>query len=136
MPKLTVHDAETAAAPEGAAAGLIRDATAPEDVTDARGRKLTIRKPGPLAQYRLVKNVGPEAAANQTYMQMIQPLIYLAAIDGDPVHLPASDREVEALIQRLDDDGLTALMSWYMVHVIQPMQDAIEAAKRDAEIKN
>lgn len=75
-------------------------------VTDARGRKITLKKPGILSQFRIVEIVGGELAKNQVYMSMILPLIYVAEIDGDPVLFPASKRELDALIQRLDEDGI------------------------------
>lgn len=116
-------------------AELVRQALKDETVRDERGRSLTLRKPGVLAQYRIVEAVGPEAAANQTYMQMVNPLIYLAEIDGEAVYFPQSKAEVEALIQRLDDDGLAAVFSWYMTNIIGPTQSAIAAAQRAAEDK-
>lgn len=135
MARITVKDAK-----EGEAASpssdLVRQALKEETLTDEKGRKIKVRKPGVLAQYRLVEAVGAEAAANQTYMQMINPLIYVAEIDGDPVHLPANKREVEVLIQRLDDEGLTAVMSWYMANIIGPTMDALAAAERAAQLKN
>ncbi|KAG0167309.1 hypothetical protein DFQ30_006189 [Apophysomyces sp. BC1015] len=41
---------------------------------------------------------------------MVLPLIFVTAIDDDPVFQPASKREVEALIQRLDEDGIAAVL--------------------------
>lgn len=138
MTEVTVHDDPPAApaASDSPAQDLIRRAMQPEDIKDERGRVLSVRKPGPLAQYRILEAVGPETAANTTYMQMVNPLLYLGAIDGDPVHLPTSKREVEALILRLDDDGLGALMAWYMANVIAPTMDAVKAAEEAAAIKN
>lgn|GEM_PF-1005397 len=78
---------------------------------DSRGRVITLGKPGVLAQFRLTKMLGP-LAANHTYMQMILPLLYIKSIDdGDgegahPIGFPQTDREVEALIQRLDEEGV------------------------------
>lgn len=133
--KLTVHE-DAAPAAEPPSRQLIRQAIKEEKIPVEDGRTLTVRKPGVLAQYRLIEAVGPEAAANQTYMQMINPLLYLGAIDDDPVHLPVSKREVEALIYRLDDDGLGALMAWYVGNVVAPTMDAIKAAEEAAALKN
>lgn len=114
---------------------LVRQATKEETVTDEKGRRITLRKPGVLAQFRIVEAVGPELAANQTYMQMVNPLIYLSEIDGDPVFLPANKREVDVLIQRLDEEGLAAVFAWYMANIVVPTQDAVKAAERAAEEK-
>lgn len=143
MTKLTVEGAgaPAAEAPDAAQAAspseqLVRQALKEETVKDGKGRAYLMRKPSVLAQFRLVQAVGPEVAANQTYMQMINPLIYLGAIDGEPVPLPMSMREVEALIQRLDEDGLETVMGWYMVNVVGPTLDAIQAEEARARLKN
>lgn len=86
----------------------IAKAVAEVAVTDARGRVLLLKKPGVLAQFRLVEALG-ETAKNETYVGMVLPVIFVSAIDGDPIMPMASKREIEALIQRLDDDGITAV---------------------------
>lgn len=115
---------------------LVKAATRSEVLTDENGRRILVRKPSVLAQFRIVQAVGPELAENQTYMAMVNPLIYVGAIDDDPVPLPASLNEVEALITRLGEEGLAAVMSWYMVNVIAPTQEAIEQAKTKERLKN
>ena len=80
-----------------------------EITTDARGRVLKLRKPGMLAQYRLVGMLG-KAADSETYLNMCMPLIYLYAIDDDDSISVNTVREMEALIQRLGDEGVAALM--------------------------
>lgn len=87
---------------------LVKSAQAEVTVTDGRGRVITLRKPGVLAQFRLVEAMG-ESASNSVYMSMILPLVYVASIDGDVVRT-GSKREIEALIQRLDEDGVTTVM--------------------------
>ena len=77
-------------------------------VTDARGRVIALRRPNVLAQYRMVEAMG-KSAENQVYMAMVMPLIYVASIDGDPVPPAATKAQIEALVQRLDEDGLAAV---------------------------
>lgn len=77
-------------------------------VTLSNGKTLTIQQPNVLAQYRLVAALG-ELAENRVYLAMVTPLIYLSAIDDDPVLQPRTLREIEGLISRLDDEGLRAL---------------------------
>lgn len=89
---------------------VIRSATADVGIKDARGRAITLKKPGILAQYRLVEMMG-ESAANETYMNMVLPVLFVSAIDGEAVMTPNSKREVEALIQRLDEDGIAAVVN-------------------------
>lgn len=78
-------------------------------VIDARGRTITIKKPGVLAQYRLIEALG-DSASNQTYMGMVLPIIYVTSIDDLAVHQPKTKIQVEALIQQLDEDGIEAVM--------------------------
>lgn len=89
---------------------LVAKAKAEVTVKDARGRAITLKKPGVLAQYRLVEVLG-DTASNDVYMNMVLPLMYVSAIDGDPVFAPNKKSEVEALIQRLDEEGIAAVMS-------------------------
>jgi hypothetical protein len=78
------------------------------EVKDEKGRTITLKKPGVLAQFRLVELLGA-TASNDVYMGMVLPMIYVAAIDGDPVPAPLRKSEVEALIQRLDEEGVAAV---------------------------
>lgn len=100
--KLTVNETPTEQ--------VIAKANAEIMVTDEDGRNITLKKPGVLAQYRLVDIMG-DSAKNEVYMGMVLPLIFVAAIDGDTVRQPVTKREVEALIQRLDEAGIAAVMA-------------------------
>lgn len=106
---------------------LVAAANASVDVSDARGRTITLRKPGVLAQFRLVEGLG-DAAANTTYVGMVLPLIYVGAINGDAVAPLTTKRQAEALIQRLDEDGINAVMQGVQEHFGK--QD-LDAAKDD-----
>jgi hypothetical protein len=88
---------------------VIAKASEETTVTDALGRVIKIKKPGVLAQYRLIEALG-DSAQNQTYMGMVLPLIYVTAIDDLAVHQPKSKMQVEALIQQLDEAGIEAVM--------------------------
>lgn len=84
---------------------LIAKASAEVVLTDPGGRVIKLRRPGVLAQFRLVEALG-DTAQNAVYMGMVMPLIFVAEIDGDTVTPPNTKREVEALIQRLDTEGV------------------------------
>ena len=77
-------------------------------VTDARGRVMVLKKPGVLAQFRIVEVAG-DSAKNEVYMRMILPLIYVTEIAGDPIPLPTNKLQLEALITRLDEEGIDAV---------------------------
>ncbi len=88
---------------------ILAKASEETEVVDALGRTIKIKKPGVLAQYRLIEALG-DSAQNQTYMAMVLPLIYVTAIDDLAVHQPKSKMQVEALIQLLDEAGIEAVM--------------------------
>ena len=77
-------------------------------VTDSKGRQITLQKPGVLAQYRLIEMLG-DSARNQVYVGMVLPLMYVQAIDGEPTAKFSTKRELEAMIQTLDEEGISAV---------------------------
>lgn len=94
---------------------IVQEANQTYEVKDARGRVITLKRAGILAQYRLVAALG-DLAQNQTYMAMCFPLLCVAAIDGEPVMPPRTHTEIEALIQRLDDAGVAAIQEGIEAH--------------------
>lgn len=98
-------------------------------VTDAKGRALTLKRPNALAQYRLVDALG-HSAENRVYLTMCIPLIYLEQIDGEQVMQPTTKRELEALIQRLDDAGLAAIKAGMEEHFTAEEEDQTKRAKK------
>lgn len=109
---------------------VIAKANAEEVVTDPKGRSIKLKKPGVLAQFRLVEALG-ETAQNAVYMGMVMPLIFVAEIDGDPVFPPNTKREVEALIQRLDTDGVN-----FVAQTVQDKFGQTDPEKDKAALKN
>lgn len=100
----------TKAADKTPAQAATAAAAVTHEVTDkATGRKLTLKKPGVLAQYDFIEMLGPSRAANGAYVQMAMPVLYLVAIDGDPVDQPGKFSELRALLQRLDDSGIATI---------------------------
>lgn len=100
------------------------------EVVDARGRKIVLKRPGPLAEYRFVEILG-QSASNDRYLSMTLPLLYVTSIDGEAIPAPVNKRELEALIKLLDEPGLAAVTEGLQKH-FAPKD---EAAQRD-EIKN
>jgi hypothetical protein len=114
---------------------LVQASIKAQVLKDSRGRKLSVRKPDVLAQFRLIEALG-DTASNQSYVQMTMPLIYLGAIGDDPVFPPQNKIQIEALISELGDDGLSTLMGWYMETIVAPTVNAIQDAERRASLKN
>ena len=109
---------------------FVRKASEIIEVVDSNGRKILLRKPAVLAQFRIVEAVGPETAANATYMQMIMPLIYVMQVGEDAVEFPKKKSQVEALIQQLGDEGVDAVFK-----KVREVWGASDAEADKAEIK-
>ena len=98
-------------------------------VKTAAGREITLRRPPVLAQLRLVDAIG-DSASNRVYLGMCLPLIYVAAIDGAEVPPLESKKQVEALFQRLDEDGLDAINAGIAEHFGRDAKAEVESAKK------
>ncbi|WP_435475848.1 hypothetical protein [Variovorax sp. GB1P17] len=74
------------------------------------GRTITLKKAGILAQFKMVEMLGEKASMNGVFMNMVFPLMYVSAIDGEPVSRISTRNELDALITRLDEDGIAAVV--------------------------
>jgi hypothetical protein len=90
-------------------ARIVAAAQAAPTVVDAQGRRLALRRLGALDKLRLFKAVGPVLAQNQPYLGMALLACSVAAIDEVPVPAPGTEAQIEALVQRLGDDGIAAV---------------------------
>jgi hypothetical protein len=123
QPKLTINES----AAQTPTAQVIAKAAQEANVTDSKGRVITLRKPGILAQYRIIEVMG-QSADIATYRGMVTPLIWISAIDGDHVPPLASKLQLEGLIQRIGDEGLEAVVSGIVKHFGQQDAEADKAA--------
>lgn len=103
MTKVTVNQAEQTPSQQ-----IVAQAKAEVVTTDARGREIKLRKPGPLNKLRFFDAMG-ESSANPLWAGIVAQLMYVSAIDGDSVPTPTTKREIEALYQRLDEEGMEAI---------------------------
>ena len=109
---------------------VLAKAAAAVTVHDSAGRAIELKKPVVLAQYRLIEILG-DSAKNETYTRMVLPLIYVASVDGEPVTPMVKKSELEALIQRLDEHGIAAVMNGVAEHF-----GAQDPEKDKAALKN
>jgi hypothetical protein len=142
-PKITINPEVADAAPAPAqtpTAQILAEALREADITFGNGRVMSVRKPSTLVKYRIVAALGAELSANQVYMSMVEPLLWVSKIDGQPVFMPTSELQVEALITQIGDDGMDELTTWYMINVMGPVMQAMDAAKAQArereQVKN
>jgi len=78
-------------------------------VTDKAGRKIELRRVGVLEQLRLFKALGPRLSEITPYLGLAKIAASVAMIDDVPVPFPASEANVEALLERLGEDGVEAV---------------------------
>jgi hypothetical protein len=77
-------------------------------VTDARGRVIAVHKLNALQYYRLAKAMGGDTASNPAAMDLAVIASSVRRIDTLDLAVPATERDVEFLMQQLDFDGLAA----------------------------
>ena len=99
-------------------------------VTDANGRSIKLKKPGVLAQYRLVEALG-DTAKNEMYRAMVMPLLYVAEINGEAVFPLTSKSQIEALIQQLDEAGIEAVSEGALANFGRSTPEADQAALKN-----
>ncbi len=90
------------------------------EVVDGTGRRLTVRPLSALDRLRLYKAVGSELAMNDVWFGVAVLATAVRAIEGVPVPLPVSEAQIEALVQRLGDEGL-ATAAAELDRQVQPM---------------
>lgn len=116
---------------------IVKAANQAEVLTLTDGRRVTMRKPGVLAQYKLTEALGPELAMNQAYVQQVQPIMWVGAIEDahgpEALFVPANKLQIESLIERLGEVGMDAILIWYFVNVVGPMDIALRDAKEAAD---
>lgn len=108
MTKVTIHEAPTPSEV------VVRAANKTGEVTDALGRKIRFRKLSAGHKQRWAAIMGPDLIGN--YICSTQGFMAYAVteIDGDPVEVPVSYRELLLIIDRLDDEGLDAVGEGYV----------------------
>lgn len=94
---------------------------------DETGRRIKVRRMGPLQRLRLFKAIGPELSQNDRYLGYAVLAASVVEIDGQPVPFPATELQIEALIDRLGDHGFAAVGR--MLTASTPTASVAESAK-------
>ncbi|MFO0906775.1 MAG: hypothetical protein U0835_00145 [Isosphaeraceae bacterium] len=125
MAKVKIHDAV-----ETPSQAIVRAANQVETLQDARGRTIGVKKMGPLDRLKLFEVIGPENSKNEQYVGYAALAFLVASIDGDAVARPSSKLQLEALVQRLDDDGMDAVAQ-HLYGQVATQQEGDEAALKN-----
>ena len=78
-------------------------------VIDARGRSITVRRLSPLARMNMIRIIPAADGEKAQYVGYCALACGVAEIDGERYPNPTSIRQIEAIVQTLDDDGLEAV---------------------------
>jgi len=78
-------------------------------ITDAEGRRLTLRRLNALEKLRLFKAAGPALSENQPWLGMAMLASSVSAIDDVPYPQPANEQQVEGMVSRLGESGLESV---------------------------
>jgi hypothetical protein len=78
-------------------------------VTDARGRRLGVKKLGPSARLRFYKAIGAANAKNDQYVGQAILAYMVCEIDGVQMAPPLNEIQLEALSEQIGDDGINAV---------------------------
>ena len=87
---------------------IVADANKLTDIVTKDGVTLTIRKLTTLDEMRLARAVGRDSNV-EAYMSFCYMAAAIAAINGDRLPFPQTPLECEAIVQRIGDDGVTAM---------------------------
>ncbi len=88
---------------------IVAAAHATRDITDATGRTLTIRAPPASIGSACSRRVGRNSGRQPPLSWHGHACVSVHAIDGVPVPQPANETQLEALVQRLGDEGIQAI---------------------------
>ena len=100
-----------------------------EQIKDAKGRVLVVSELSVLQQTRLLRAVGPAQSSNQPYFHMVECAAMVQEIDGTPTPVLTNERQIDAAIERLGDEGMAAVMVYRMKRVQEAMKAAEDAAE-------
>jgi hypothetical protein len=88
---------------------VIADGSMRSTVRDAEGRTIEVRRLTAIDRLRLFKAAGPALSQNQPWLGMAVLASAVTAIDGVPVPAPATEQQIESLVSRLGDAGISAV---------------------------
>lgn len=89
---------------------IVKAANQVLSVTDSLGRVLNYKQHGALDRMNCIAAAGPELSRNTMWMQYALAATMCTAIDGVPVPKPNRRQDIEALVNKLGEEGLNAII--------------------------
>jgi hypothetical protein len=88
---------------------LVQSARETFATTDKKGRKLLLRRLAALDTLRLFKAADPDLSQNTSWLSMASLAFAVLEIDGMPIPSPATEAQIENVVDLLGDEGLAAI---------------------------
>jgi hypothetical protein len=88
---------------------IVHEACSTKTATDKNGRRLLLRRLTALDTLRLFKAAGPVLAQNEPWLSMAGLAFSVLEVDGVPIPTPSTESQIESIIDRLGDAGLSAI---------------------------
>lgn len=110
-------------------ARIVASAQQTTEIRDAKGRVLKMRALGVLDQVKLLRAIGPAQSGNEPYVMLVQAAASVSEIDGVPQPFPTNERQIDAAVARLGDEGFAAIT----VHLRKAVAELEIAANAAAE---
>jgi hypothetical protein len=76
---------------------------------DRRGRIIVARRFTALDTLRLLKAAGPDLSRNEAWLRMAMLAAAVTSIDSVPVPAPGNEAQIEAIVEKLGEEGLEAV---------------------------
>lgn len=88
---------------------IVSDLNRTFEIHDNLGRSLKVRRINALDRLRLLKAAGPDLSQNDAWLNMAALVMSLMEINGAPRPTPINERQIEASVAELGDQGLEAI---------------------------
>ncbi|HYA07485.1 MAG TPA: hypothetical protein VEF90_16490 [Xanthobacteraceae bacterium] len=129
LSNITVGAPPTAApspAPLSPTQAIVADANRVEYATDSKGRNLGVVRFNASLRRRVLKALSAENGDKGQYFVMAATACCCVSIDGVPVPFPTTELQVDALIDRLDQEGLEAIAITIAEKFSSPREDSVK----------
>ena len=80
-------------------------------ITDAKGRQIEVARVDTLTRRRFTRACGKAADSDRWFGEAIIA-IHARMIDGVPIPTPSDPDQADALVARLDAEGINAIAEW------------------------
>ena len=110
---------------------VVKKASESIEVTDSLGRKIVVRRPLLSSQLDLMVVVGPDASKNDMYMAMMNVLLHVVSIGGDPAPALVKKSDIDDFVNTLGNEGVETVTKAISDHFTQSF--TVDEVKKKSE---